>query len=163
MNALANETGGLQRLLALAGAWRGEEDMSATQWTPAGKAEAEVLAEAEMNGMFLNQSYRQTRDGRVSFRSRSIFGVDGSDGLVKMLQFDSMGFFPASPASGSWDGNALVLDRSSPRGSARISYFIEGPDNYRTMLEFKPAGANIWQDMAVGAFRRVAPSSINLA
>jgi hypothetical protein len=152
-----------QRLHALIGAWRGEEEISATQWAPAGKAEAEVFAEAEMDGMFLNQSYRQTRDGRVSFRSRNIFGIDGLDGLVKMLQFDSMGFFPVSSAFGSWNGNALVLDRSSPRGFARISYFIENSDSYRTRLEFRSASADIWQDMVAGMFRRVARSSINLA
>ena len=32
-----------QRLQALVGAWRGEEEVSATQWADAGTAEAQVL------------------------------------------------------------------------------------------------------------------------
>ncbi|MBW8910174.1 MAG: DUF1579 domain-containing protein, partial [Mesorhizobium sp.] len=36
-----------QRLQALVGAWRGEEELAATQWTDAGSATAEVLAEAQ--------------------------------------------------------------------------------------------------------------------
>ena len=144
-----------QRLQALVGAWHGEEEMAATQWAPAGPATAEVLAEAEFGGLFVSQRYRQVRDGRESFASHNVFGFDRADGLVKMFAFDSMGFFPAGPASGNWHGDALMLERSSPRGSARLSYVIDDADSYRTRLEFKPAGSDDWQDMAKGTFRRI--------
>lgn len=149
---------GHRRLLALVGAWRGEEEMSATQWAPTGPAAAEVETTAEFGGLFITQRYRQTRDGGESFASHNVFGFDRADGLVKMYAFDSMGFVPASPASGSWDGDALALVRSSPRGSARISYMIDGLDGYRTRLEFRPAGSDSWQKMATGTFRRVGQS-----
>lgn len=162
MNAALTLSDGHQRLQALVGAWRGEEEMSATQWAPAGTASAEAVAEADFGGLFVTQRYRQTRDGNESFAARNIFGFDQADGLAKMYAFDSMGFAPVSPACGSWDGDALVLERSSPRGSARVAYIFESPDSYRTELKFKPAGAEIWQDMAKGAFQRVSPSSITL-
>jgi hypothetical protein len=146
---------GHQRLQALVGSWRGEEEMAATQWAPAGPATAEVETVAEFGGLFVTQSYRQMRDGGESFAARNVFGFDQADGLTKMFAFDSMGFFPASPASGSWDGDTLALERSSPRGAARVTYVIDGPDSYRTRLEFKPAGSENWQDMAKGTFRRL--------
>jgi hypothetical protein len=149
---------GHQRLQALVGAWHGEEEMSATQWAPAGRATADVETVAEFGGLFVAQRYRQTRDGKESFASHNVFGFDQADGLTKMFAFDSMGFFPASPASGAWDGDRLVLERSSPRGAARLTYMLDGPDSYRTHLEFKPAGSANWQDMAKGTFRRVSPS-----
>jgi hypothetical protein len=152
-----------RRLHALIGAWRGEEEMCETQWAPAGAADADILAEATVGGRFVSLRYRQTRGGHVSFRSHSIFGFDDSDGLTKMFQFDSTGFFPASPAAGSWNGDALVLERASPRGAARVSYFFESSDCYRTRLEFRPAGSEAWQAMTTGMFRRVPSSSINLA
>jgi hypothetical protein len=158
MNAVSALSPDHRRLQALVGAWRGEEEMAATQWAPAGPATAEVETTAEFGGLFVTQRYRQMRDGRESFAAQNVFGFDRTDGLTKMFAFDSMGFFPGAPASGSWDGGRLVLERTSPRGAARVTYMVDGPDTYRTHLEFKPAGSENWQDMAKGTFRRVSPS-----
>jgi hypothetical protein len=152
---------GHQRLQALVGAWRGEEEVSDTQWTDGGPATSEVLAEAEFGGQFVVQRYRQRRDGTVSFGSHNVFGFDQQNKAVTMHQFDSMGFVPMSPASGTWSGNELVLERSSSRGSARVTYNFDGADTYRMKLQFKPAGSDAWQDMVSGVYRRVSPSTIN--
>jgi hypothetical protein len=152
---------GHQRLQALVGAWRGEEEVAATQWTDAGTATAEVLADAQFGGLFVVQRYRQRRDGTVSFGSHNVFGFDQQNKVVTMHQFDSMGFVPAAPATGTWNDRELVLERSSPRGAARVTYFFEGADTYRMKLQFKPAGSDAWQDMVSGLYRRVSPSSIN--
>ncbi|WP_027169857.1 DUF1579 family protein [Mesorhizobium sp. WSM3224] len=147
-----------QRLQALVGAWRGEEELAATQWTDAGSATAEVLAEAQFGGLFVVQRYRQRRDGTVSFGSHNVFGFDQQNGTVTMHQFDSMGFVPASPATGAWNGSELILERSSPRGAARVTYIFDDADAYRMRLHFKPAGGDAWQDMVSGLYRRVSPS-----
>ncbi|RRI02632.1 DUF1579 domain-containing protein [Mesorhizobium tamadayense] len=150
-----------RRLQALVGAWHGEEAVSATQWTGAGAATAEVLAEAEFGGLFVVQRYRQSRDGNVSFAAHNVFGFDQPGGVFTMHQFDSMGFVPAAPATGTWSGNTLSLLRSSPRGAARVTYDFDSNDSYRMRLQFKPAGSDAWQDMVSGLYRRVSPSSIN--
>ncbi|MDX8527356.1 DUF1579 family protein [Mesorhizobium sp. MSK_1335] len=149
-----------QRLQALVGAWRGEEEVADTQWADGGTATSEVLAEAEFGGLFVVQRYRQRRDGTISFGSHNVFGVDHQKGVVTMHQFDSMGFVPASPATGIWNGSELVLERSSPRGAARVAYGFDGTDAYRMKLHFKPAGSDVWQDMVSGLYRRVAPSEM---
>ncbi|MET3522697.1 DUF1579 family protein [Mesorhizobium abyssinicae] len=151
-----------QRLQALVGAWRGEEEVAGTQWTDAGPATSEILAEAQFGGLFVVQRYKQRRDGTVSFGSHNVFGFDQQAKLVTMHQFDSMGFVPASPATGTWNGDELVLERSSPRGAARVTYSFDGDDAYRMRLNFKPAGSDGWQDMVSGLYRRVSPSSINV-
>src|SRR5262249_41938720 len=120
-----------QRLQTLVGTWRGEESVGASQWTAAGKAIGEVFAETELGGLFVSQHDRQVRDGEVSFESHNVFGVDQPDGTTKLWQFDSMGFVPPAPASGSWDSDTLTLERSSPRGAARTRYTFETPDRYR--------------------------------
>ncbi|MDX8500413.1 DUF1579 family protein [Mesorhizobium sp. VK4C] len=150
-----------QRLQALVGAWRGEEEVAATQWTDAGTATSEVLAEAQFGGLFVVQRYRQRRDGTISFGAHNVFGFDQQNSLVTMHQFDSMGFVPAAPAIGTWSGNELVLERSSPRGAARVAYSFDGTDTYRMKLQFKPAGSDGWQDLVSGVYRRILPSSIN--
>ena len=149
---------GHQRLQALVGAWGGEEEVAATQWTDAGPATSDVVAEAEFGGLFVAQRYRQRRDGTISFGAHNVFGFDQQNGLVTMHQFDSMGFVPMSPATGAWNGNELTLERSSPRGAARVTYIFDGADAYRMTLQFKPAGSDAWQDMVRGVYRRVAPS-----
>ncbi|MER8652677.1 DUF1579 family protein [Mesorhizobium sp. M0586] len=161
MNAFSLLSADHQRLQALVGAWRGEEEVAETQWADGGPATSEVLGEAQFGGLFVVQRYRQRRDGTVSFGSHSVFGFDQQNSLVTMHQFDSMGFVPASPATGAWNGSELTLDRSSPRGSARITYIFDNADAYRMRLHFKPAGSDSWQDMVSGVYRRVSPSSIN--
>ncbi|WP_214476963.1 DUF1579 family protein [Mesorhizobium sp. dw_380] len=150
-----------QRLQVLVGAWRGEEEISGTQWADAGTATSEVLAEAQFGGLIVVQRYRQRRDGTVSFGSHNVFGFDQQNNAVTMHQFDSMGFVPVAPATGMWNGNELVLERSSPRGAARVTYGFDGADSYRMRLQFKPAGSDAWQDVVSGIYRRVSPSSIN--
>ncbi|TPK71714.1 DUF1579 domain-containing protein [Mesorhizobium sp. B2-3-3] len=163
MNAasFSSLSSGHQRLQALIGAWRGEEEVAGTQWTDAGTATADVLAEAQFGGLFVLQRYRQRRDGTVSFGAHTVFGFDQQNSVVTMHQFDSTGFVPALPASGAWNGDELTLDRSSPRGSARVAYIFDDADTYRMRLHFKPAGSDAWQDMVSGIYRRVSPSSIN--
>ena len=163
MNAasFSSLSSGHQRLQALVGAWRGEEEVAETQWADGGAATSEVLGEAQFGGLFVVQRYRQRRDGTVSFGAHSVFGFDQQNSVVTMHQFDSAGFVPASPASGVWDGDELTLDRSSPRGSARVAYTFDGADSYRMRLRFKPAGSDAWQDMVSGVYSRVSPSSIN--
>ncbi|MBZ9675334.1 DUF1579 family protein [Mesorhizobium sp. ES1-1] len=150
-----------QRLQALVGAWRGEEEVAATQWADGGTATSEVLSEAQFGGLFVVQRYRQRRDGTISFGAHSVFGFDQTNGVVTMHQFDSMGFVPGSPATGTWSGSELDLERSSPRGSARVIYNFDDADTYRMRLYFKPAGSDAWQDMVSGVYRRVSPSPIN--
>jgi hypothetical protein len=150
-----------QRLQALVGAWRGEEEVAETQWADGGPATSEVLSEAQFGGLFVMQRYRQRRDGTISFGSHSVFGFDQQSGLVTMHQFDSTGVVPASPATGAWNGSELVLVRSSQRGSARVTFDFTADDSYRMRLAFQPPGTDIWQDVVSGVYRRVSPSSIN--
>ena len=150
-----------QRLQALVGAWRGQEEVADTQWADGGTATSEMLAEAQFGGLFVVQRYRQRRDGTISFGAHSVFGFDQQSSLVTMHQFDSMGFVPVAPAMGNWNGNELNLERSSLRGSARVTYIFDDADIYRMRLHFKPAGSDAWQDMVSGVYRRVSPSSIN--
>ncbi|WP_027059395.1 DUF1579 family protein [Mesorhizobium loti] len=151
---------GHQRLQALVGAWRGEEEVADTQWADGGAATSEVLAEPQFGGLFVVQRYRQRRDGTISFGSHNVFGFDQQNDVVTMHQFDSMGFVPAGPSTGSWTGGPLTLLRSSPRGAARVTYNFDGSDSYRMRLEFQPPGSGTWQEMVSGLYRRVLPSEL---
>ena len=151
------------RLNAFAGAWEGEEHVAASAWTSEGKASAELSGETLFGGFFLEQRYRQTRDGAVSFEARNVFGFDASDQAYKLYQFDSVGFAPPSPASGAWSGDELVLIKSSPRGTQRTAFTFENEDCYRMGVSFSPAGSDTWQEVVSGIYRRASLTSSNLS
>ncbi|MEB3044501.1 DUF1579 family protein [Rhizobium mulingense] len=151
------------RLSAFAGVWEGEEHVAASAWTSEGKASAALSGEALFGGFFLEQHYRQTREGAVSFEARNVFGFDGSDQAYKLYQFDSAGFAPPSPASGEWNGNELVLTKTSPRGRQRTAFTFENEDCYRMGVSFSPAGSDTWQEVVSGIYRRAALTSSNLS
>ncbi|WP_431320662.1 DUF1579 family protein [Rhizobium sp. YTU87027] len=152
-----------RRLNAFAGVWEGEEHVAASAWTTEGQASAELSAEALFGGFFLEQRYRQMRDGAVSFEARNLFGFDGSEQAYKLYQFDTVGFVPPSPASGEWSDNELVLTKTSPRGTQRTVFTFENEDRYRMGVSFSPAGSDTWQEVVSGIYRRTSPTSSNLS
>ncbi len=151
------------RLNAFVGVWEGEERVAASAWTTEGQASAELSADVLFGGFFLEQRYRQTRDGAVSFEARNVFGFDGSEQAYKLYQFDTAGFVPPSPASGEWSGNELVLTKTSARGRQRIVFTFENEDRYRMGVSFSPAGSDTWQEVVSGSYRRTSPTSSNLS
>jgi hypothetical protein len=112
-------------------------------------------------GFFVEQRYRQERDGKLSFEARNMLAFDATDGSYKLYQFDSVGFVPQAPATGAWTGNELALVRSSPRGRQRVTYSFETKDRYRMRVEFSPAGSDAWQDVVSGTYRRARSVSSN--
>ncbi|EJC81619.1 hypothetical protein Rleg4DRAFT_3305 [Rhizobium leguminosarum bv. trifolii WSM2297] len=151
------------RLNAFTGVWEGEERIAASAWTSEGPASAELFGETLFGGFFLEQRYRQTRGGAVAFEARNVFGFDASDQSYKLYQFDSAGFAPPSPASGEWNGNELVLMKTSPRGRQRTAFAFDNEDCYRMGVSFSPAGSDTWQEVVSGIYRRAPSTSSNLS
>ena len=149
------------RLGAFEGHWVGDEDIAASAWTTAGTAVAEVETDSLFGGFFVEQRYRQARDGKPSFEARNMLAYDATDGSYKLYQFDSMGFVPQAPAVGSWSGSELVLTKTSPRGRQRVTYIFENDDRYRMRVQFSPAGSDEWQEVVSGLYSRARSVSSN--
>lgn len=90
------------------GAWQGDEELSATAWTEAGKALGTISLAAGPNGGLI-LDYAEERDGTTLTGHGVVFG-DG------WWWFDSFGFTPTAPGTAEWRGNELVLTRRSDRG-----------------------------------------------
>jgi len=88
-------------------------------------------------------------------------GVEQDPASVR--QFDTAGFAPPSPASGHWNGNELVLMKTSPRGRPRTAFAFENEDCYRMGVSFSPAGSDTWQEVVSGTYRRASLTSSNLS
>jgi hypothetical protein len=53
-----------------------------------------------------------------------VFSVSGDE--VLWHWFDSIGYPSEVPARGGFEGDALVLERTSPRGTNRSTFTLEG-------------------------------------
>ena len=103
---------GDDRLSAMFGVWEGDEELSATAWTDAGKARGAISVQAGPGGGLI-LDYAEDRDGVTMTGHGVVFG-DG------WWWFDSYGFTPAEPGTAEWRDNELVLTRHSGRGRTVI-------------------------------------------
>ena len=143
-----------KKLAALAGEWIGEETVFASRWVEGGKATSRVTARMDLNGFYLIQDTRQSRDGKESFATHGVFTFDREDKLYKLFWHDSLGYFAPAPASGGWKDSKLTLLRGSLRGIARHVYEIIDADTYSMKIQFSP-DAEGWSDVLSGVYRRV--------
>jgi hypothetical protein len=65
-----------------------------------------------------------------------VFSVSSDE--VLWHWFDSIGYPPEVPARGAFEGDALVLERTSPRGVNRTTFALVGP-SLRQCVEFDGA------------------------
>lgn len=141
-----------RRLHRLAGAWEGPESTFGAGGA-ATPSTGRTTFRLGMDGLNLVGDYEQIRDGRVSYRGLSVFGVDAQSGESVWFWFDSLGLVPA-PSRGRWAGDALVLGATFPQGVARYTYELVGADRYRFTLENSRDGRDFRTAMT-GDYRRM--------
>ena len=147
-------TGLAEQMAFLVGSLHGPERMHATRWAPAGEATSRVRGELDVDGLVLVQHQVQERIDAAEFRAVNVF-MAGPTGRVLLYSFDSAGQPPEPAAVGSWRGNDLVFERSTPRGSARTTY-TPTADGYAWSKQFRPPGGLDWQPMVEGKLTRDA-------
>jgi Protein of unknown function (DUF1579) len=143
-----------KKLSVFAGEWKGEETVFPSRWVAGGPATSHVVARMDLNGFYLIQDSRQTRDGKESFATHALFTYDREDRTYKLFWHDSLGYYPPSPASGGWSGKSLILVRGSLRGNARHVYEVVDDNTYNMKIQFSP-DAEGWADVLTGVYRRV--------
>jgi hypothetical protein len=139
------------RLAFLMGSFTGTERMHPSAWAPGGPATSSAEASAELDGNLVVQRYVQLRDGSVSFELVAIWMCDPSSGDVLYYGFDSAGFPADPPARGSWDDAQLVLERTTPRGSSRLTVEPTG-HGWSWSKEFRGPDAVTWTPVQDAVF-----------
>ncbi len=110
-----------ERLAAFAGEWEGTEVLAASPWSPGGTAKAHMAFAVAAGGFALVQAYRSD----TGLTGHGVFSV--ADDVVLWHWFDSIGY-PVQPAHGRFDGETLVLERTSPRGTNRTTFTLAGDE-----------------------------------
>lgn len=155
MLAMPKPTPEHAKLHGLAGTWFGEEKLSPSPWGPGGSAMGRAIYRVDVDGFFLIQDYIEEKDGRVVYRGHGVFGWD--DARKKYIWFwvDSMGWIPAAPSLGSWDGDTLVFEHE-PRGAerGRYTYRFTSEDSYDFTIENSQDGGQTWRTFMEGTYQR---------
>ena len=116
----------LEVFAPLFGHWQGSEDQHPSPWGAGGPARAALSFRAEVGGAAMVNDYRQVRADGSEFYGHGVFLVDESL-TVSWWLFDSFGQPPA-PAVGGWQDGALVLTKTTERGTASHRFGLDGDD-----------------------------------
>lgn len=134
-----------------AGTWEGPEEIPGA---PGGGAfQGRTTFRVDVDGLFILGEYEQRRDGAVSYRGHTVFGVDGATGEACWYWFDSTGMVPPAPSRGRWVGDTVTFEATFPQGAGRYTYALDG-DRYRFTLAVAPDGKS-FRNVMVGDYRKV--------
>jgi hypothetical protein len=107
-----------------------------------------------LHDFFLLTDYEQEHEGAVTFRGHAVFGWDASARRYAMYWFDSMGFLPGVPATGTWDDDTLTLAHEYERGHARYVWTVTDGE-LRMRMQSSSDGKG-WATVLDGTYRRIA-------
>jgi len=142
------------RLRALTGHWAGTEQMMPSPWSPEPSTRQGTIRARMLDGFFVISEYEQTdAAGAVVFRGHGVYSVDPETDECLMYWFDSMGG-KGGVARGSFDGNRLAFENTSPFGRHRYSYtFEEGTTVFEMAMASAEGGE--WQTLMRGEYNAV--------
>ena len=111
--------------------------------------------EAGDRGSILKDAQKAIRKAFENRKAAAIAykAIDPETGDWLLFLFDSYGFPPLQPARGRWEGNRLVLEKTTPRGVGRTVFEI-GPDRFTYSVASSAHGAATFTPVMDGVYRR---------
>jgi hypothetical protein len=143
-----------RRLHVLAGEWAGDEILSPSPWGPGGPAVGHYTYRVDLDGFWVVQDYYEEKDGRVVFRGHGLFGYDAQTKEYCWYWVDSMGFVPAAPSRGRWEGDTLLFTSHSPQGQGRYTIRFSGERTYHFKLENSFDGGKTFNQVMEGTYHK---------
>lgn len=140
------------RLKVFLGAWKGEETLAASPWSPGGRATGCHRFELVAGGTALAQTYHQQREGQLALSGHGVFTLDPQTGEVLWFWFDDFGFPPLSPARGDWTAEGLRLEKRTPRGETRYLFAPEA-SGWRQVTELRLGGQETFSPFLKASYR----------
>src|SRR3954454_17456665 len=153
---------GLRELfLPLLGNWTGIEQQAASPWAPATSARAMIVFKLDVRDLVVVQDYRQVRADGEEFSGHGVFMIDRADGMSPVARlpilwwfFDSYGY-PPQPAHGGWQDGELIMQKTTPRGTAEHRFAIADDQlSYRIRLGLDDTAE--LEDFLSGRYRRIS-------
>lgn len=143
----------IEDLSFLVGTATGPETVTASAWSPAKQGRSTANATPDVDDVLLVQRVDDEFEDGSHFAGLNVFTLDPETSEVLCYGFDMYGFPPDPPARGSWQGDELVLERTTPRGSARL-VFRPTASGYSWRKDFRPDPEHEWQPVAEAELHR---------
>ena len=102
---------------------------------------------------YLIQDYHEDREAGAAFDGHGVLAPQADGAGYLWFWFDSFGYLPTPAGSGRWDGDRLVLIRTSPRGANHSVFRIE-PQRLSYEVAFQAAGQDGMMPVMAGSFAR---------
>ena len=135
------------------GAWRGEEKIQPSQWTPQrDTATSQIRNQIGLGGHVLIQDIYQSRGGQVIFRAHNLLRWDDQDQTYVLYWFDSNGF-PPSELRGQVDGQVLTLSGRDSTGYSHLVYRLEEEGRYSFQM-YGSADGETWELISKATYHR---------
>lgn len=138
---------------ALVGQWTGTETIHPSPWGPGGPATGKWQIRRDGSGLHLILDYAEQRADGKSFDAHSVMAIDPESGDWLLFLFDSFGFPPLQPARGRWDGERLVLEKTTPRGVGQTIFEIT-TDGFAYSVASRSHDAMAFTAVMDGAYRK---------
>ena len=138
---------------SLIGQWTGMETIHPSAWGPGGPATGDWQIRRDGSGLHLILDYAEERADGKTFEAHSIIAIDPETGDWLLFLFDSFGFPPLQPARGRWDGNRLVLEKTTPRGVGQTIFDITA-DGFSYRVASRTHDATVFTPVMDGVYRR---------
>jgi hypothetical protein len=98
--------------------------------------------------------YAEERAGGQRFNGHGVLTIDPERLDAIWFWFDSYGFPPIAPARGGWDGDRLLLEKTTPRGVGRTLFRVEG-DQLLHEASSRLAGEDAFRQISSMALTRM--------
>jgi len=114
------------RLRCLVGTWTGAGRVHPNPFGPDGPTSGRWQFKMDADGLHLIGDYAEERAGGHRFNGHGVLAIDPESLDAIWFWFDTYGFPPLMPARGGWDGDRLVLEKTTPRGVGRTIFSVSG-------------------------------------
>jgi hypothetical protein len=142
-----------QRLTAFEGTWSGAGTVFPNPWGSSGPTRGTWVFRFDPPRLNLLHDYAEERADGERFDAHGVLTLDPAAADYVWFWFDSYGYPPLAPARGNWQGDRLILEKSTPRGRAR-SVFTLGDHVLGYAVASKLEGETEFSPVAEGSYRR---------
>jgi hypothetical protein len=143
----------LERFGDFVGEWIGEAEVMPNPWTPSGPARGDWSFRLDRAGVNLIHDYRHLGDEGSWFEGHGVLTVDPESREILWFWFDRYGHPPVPPSRGGWEGNSLILEKTTPRGVGR-SVFTLADDRLGYEVSSRGPAETLFTPVMIGTYRR---------
>ncbi|KQZ30098.1 MULTISPECIES: DUF1579 family protein [Caulobacter] len=152
MESLVEARSQLRRLV---GIWDGAGKVHPNPFGPDGPTSGRWTFRMDPDDISLIGDYAEERPGGHRFHGHGVLTIDPERLDAIWFWFDTYGFPPIAPARGRWEGDQLILEKTTPRGVGRTLFRVDG-DRLQHEASARLAGEETFRQISSMTLARIS-------